>query len=228
MSDLKLFRIGIGGVQAIQGTSVAVEKTLQTLIETHLETFLGVRLLTTEYVTGSDHKGRIDTLGIDENNSPVIIEYKRALNENVINQRLFYLNWLMNHQKDFAWIVLKRFGVDADSIDWNAPRLICIAGDFTKYDEHAIHQMPRNIELIRYRRYGDDLLLFELVNATSTPGTGEAQGKPSSSENPTGGGRNQTTELLLTESLQRPLRYRIATQESGTPYWPSATMSRKL
>jgi len=122
VSDLKLFRIGTGGAQAIQGTSVAIEKTLQTLIETHLETFLGVRLLTTEYVTGSDHKGRIDTLGIDENNSPVIIEYKRAMNENVINQGLFYLNWLMNHQKDFAWLVLKRFGVEAaDSIDWNAP-----------------------------------------------------------------------------------------------------------
>ena len=32
--------------------------------------------------------------GIDENCSPVIIEYKRALNENVINQGLFYLDWL--------------------------------------------------------------------------------------------------------------------------------------
>ena len=29
--------------------------------------------------------------------------------------------------------------------------------------------MRRNIELIRYRRYGDDLLLFELVNAASAP-----------------------------------------------------------
>ncbi len=162
MSDLKLFRVGAGGVQAIPGTSVAVEKTLQTLIEGHSESFLGVRFLASEHMTGSDYKGRIDTLGIDENNSPVIIEYKRALNENVINQGLFYLNWLMNHQKDFAWLVLKRFGVEvAESIDWNTPRLVCIAGDFTKYDEHAIQQMPRNIERIRYRRYGDDLLLLE-------------------------------------------------------------------
>jgi predicted transport protein len=48
-----------------------------------------------------------------------------------------------------------------------AARLLCIAGDFTKYDEHAVQQIERNIELLRYRRYGADLLLLELVNASS-------------------------------------------------------------
>ena len=54
-------------------------------MEQHLESFLGVRFLATEYVTGKAHGGRIDTLGLDDNNCPVIIEYKRALNENVIS-----------------------------------------------------------------------------------------------------------------------------------------------
>lgn len=35
------------------------------------------------------------------------------------------------------------------------PRLISIAGDFTKYDEHAVQQINRDIELVRYRRYED-------------------------------------------------------------------------
>lgn len=35
----------------------------------------------------------MDTLGIDENNAPVVVEYKRSSNENVINQGLFYLDW---------------------------------------------------------------------------------------------------------------------------------------
>jgi hypothetical protein len=34
---------------------------------------------------------------------------------------------------------------------------LCIAGDFTRYDEYAVLQIPRNIELLRYRRYGGDL-----------------------------------------------------------------------
>lgn len=168
MSDIKLFRIGNSSAQELQGTSIAIEKTLQILIETHLEVFLGVRFLATELSTGKSHGGRIDTLGIDENGSPVIIEYKRALNENVINQGLFYLDWLMDHKGEFELLVLKTLGKDAaDSIDWSAPRLLCIASDFTKYDEYAVQQINRNIELIRYRRYGNDLILFELVNATT-------------------------------------------------------------
>jgi predicted transport protein len=165
MADIKLFRIK--GEQAISlpATSMSVEKSLQTLIENHLEVLLGIRFLKTEYSTGKKHKGRIDTLGVDENGCPVIIEYKRAMNENVINQGLFYLDWLMDHQGEFTLAVQKKFGPKgADKIDWSSPRLVCIAGDFTKYDEHAVQQINRNIELIRYRRYGDDLLLLELVN----------------------------------------------------------------
>jgi predicted transport protein len=168
MADMKLFRLDKNHVEEIAVRSIAVEKTLQSLIERHLEKFLSVRFLGSEYSTGKTHKGRIDTLGIDENGSPVIIEYKRALNENVINQGLFYLDWLLDHKGEFELLVTKQHGQQvAASIDWTSPRLCCIASDFTKYDEHAVQQMNRNIELIRYRRYGDTLLLFELVNATT-------------------------------------------------------------
>ena len=54
----------------------------------------------------------------------------------------------------------------ADRIGWSAPRLVCIAADFTKYDGHAVQQINRNIELSRYRRCGEELLLLELANAT--------------------------------------------------------------
>ena len=168
MSDIKLFNLSNGLVQELQGTSIAIEKTLQTLIESHLEIFLGVQFLVSEYSTGKTHGGRIDTLGIDENGSPVIIEYKRAVNENVINQGLFYLDWLMDHKGEFELLVMRKLGnTIADAIDWSTPRLLCIASDFTKYDEHAIGQINRNIELIRYRRYGEELILFELVNVTT-------------------------------------------------------------
>ena len=124
-------------------------------------------MLASEYVTGPKQPGRIDTLGIDENANPVIIEYKRATNENVINQGLFYLDWLLDHQAAFKVLVLEKLGKKAaEEIDWSAPRLVCIAGGFTRYDEHAVEQMNRNIELIRYRHFGKNLLMIELVNAT--------------------------------------------------------------
>lgn len=174
MSDIKLFRISDNEVSQVEGHSVAVEKSLQTLLEKHLEAFLGVRLVKSEYATGKTHGGRIDTLGLDENDSPVIIEYKRSLNENVINQGLFYLDWLLDHKGEFTLLAQKHADpkLTEDDIDWMGARLLCIAGEFTKFDEHAVKQIDRNIELIRYRSYGKELLLLELVNA-STGSTSE-------------------------------------------------------
>ena len=175
MGDIKLFRIGKTKVQQLGGKSLALERSLQTMIEKHLEELLGVRFLATEYSTGKTHRGRIDTLGIDENGCPVIIEYKRATNENVINQGLFYLDWLMDHKADFRILVQETIGKKAsENIEWSNPRLLCIAGDFTKYDEHAVQQINRNIELIRYVRYPEDLFLLELVNAVQAGRAAEA------------------------------------------------------
>lgn len=169
MSDIQLFRLGLAnGACELPGRAVAVEKQLQTLLEAHMETFLGVRFLASEYATGKTHKGRIDSLGLDENGCPVIVEYKRHSNENVINQGLFYLDWLLDHQAEFRWLVMETLGKDAaEQIEWGGTRLLCIAADFTRYDQHAVQLIQRNIELIRYKLFADDLLLLELVNSVS-------------------------------------------------------------
>lgn len=211
MSDIKLFRLQAGKAVELQGDASDLEKPLQTLIEANLDTLLGIRFLATEYSTGKTHAGRIDSLGLDENNCPVILEYKRSMGENVINQGLFYLDWLMDHQAEFKLLVMDQLGKPAaDAIDWTAPRLVCIAADFTKYDGHAVQQINRNIELIRYRRFGDELLLLELANAASAnagkpsnpKGAKQAKAAPTptaeyTSAKPTGGDRSYADWLPL-------------------------------
>lgn len=191
MGDIKLFRITASGAVELAGQTATIEKSLQTMMERHLEELLGIRFLATEYTTGKRHNGRIDTLGIDENNSPVIIEYKRTTNENVMNQGLYYLDWLMDHQAEFTLLVQKRFGVEAaDAIDWSAPRLLCIAGGFTKYDEYAVQQINRNIELYTYKKFGEELFLLDLVNATTaSPSTASAE----TASNSKGNSKNSKT-----------------------------------
>ena len=164
MGDIKLFKIK-EGVEEIEGKSVQLEEHLQNIIEENMEIFLGVKFLATEYTTGKVHNGRIDSLGIDENNCPVIIEYKRAINENVINQGLYYLDWLLDHKAEFELLVMKKLGVEiCENIEWSSPRLICIANGFTKYDIHAVKQINRNIDLIKYKNYQEELLLLEMVH----------------------------------------------------------------
>ncbi|MEV6432980.1 DUF5655 domain-containing protein [Streptomyces anulatus] len=145
-----------------------VEVDVQGLVEAHMETLLGVRFLASEYGTGAVHGGRIDSLGLDENGSPVIVEYKRGTDAGVINQGLFHLSWLMDHRAEFEHLVRRRLGVTAASqVLWSGPRLICIAGDFSRYDAHAVREHWRSIDLVRYRFFGSDLLGLETVASVS-------------------------------------------------------------
>ena len=185
MSDIQLFRLSNTTAVELSGRAAAVEKHLQVMIEAQMWTFLGVRFLATAYATGKTHKGRIDSLGLDENGCPVIIEYKRHTNENVINQGLFYLDWLMDHRAEFQWLVMEKLGKDvAEQVDWAGTRLLCIAADFTRYDQHAVQQIPRNIELIRYKLFADDLLLLDLVNSVSVADATAAKDEPGDAMTP--------------------------------------------
>ncbi|CAM5326667.1 DUF5655 domain-containing protein [Streptomyces abikoensis] len=164
MSGLKLFSLGGAGVAEIAARPVARERHVQELVERHMETFLRVRFLASEYNTGPRHGGRIDSLGLDENGAPVIIEYKRGQDAGVINQGLFYLSWLIDHKAEFQHLVRERLGAAAAAqVLWSNPRLICIAEDFTRYDVHAIGEIQRTIDLVRYRYFGNDLLALESV-----------------------------------------------------------------
>jgi predicted transport protein len=172
MGDLKLFQIDKGAAIELQGTALALERPLQVLIERNMVVLFGVRFLASEHSTGKKHGGRIDSLGLDENGSPVIFEYKRAVNENVINQGLFYLDWLLDHRAEFELLVMKTLDAKAaELIDWSSPRLVCVASDFTRYDEHAIAQINRSIELVRYRDYNGAFLTLDLVASTSATAT---------------------------------------------------------
>lgn len=179
MSEIKLFSIS-GSVEERISTEAVLEKALQTLIENNMETFFGVRFLKSEYAITN---GRMDSIGIDENNSPVIFEYKRSQDENVINQGLFYLDWLMDHKADFKLLVIEKLGMEAaDGIDWSVPCVICIARNFTKYDIHAVNQMQKNIKLVSYRKYGYDLILFEHLNAPTVKSVVDGDGDREKSE----------------------------------------------
>ncbi|WP_328509548.1 transporter [Streptomyces mirabilis] len=164
MNDLKLFRVADGKAAEIPGAAVALERQLQTLIEANMEAMLGIRFLTSEYTTGPRHRGRIDSLGLDENGNPVIVEYKRSNGKAVITQALSYLSWLRDHRHEFESLVKERLGGDAaDLVDWSSPRLVCIAADFTSHDAHALEEIGRRIDLVSYRDFGGGLLALQLV-----------------------------------------------------------------
>ena len=175
MGEINLYQVSDDGqVTEVPPDPVDLERHVQDLIEKNLDELLGITFLESEYSTGEKHGGRIDTLGLDENNSPVIIEYKKTQNQNVINQGLYYFDWLVDHKAEFENLVHNQISLDRE-VDWSSPRLVCIAPDFTKYDSHAVEQIGQNIELMRFERYSDGLLLLELINVVESSESSESE-----------------------------------------------------
>ena len=152
------------------------ERDLQSFVETNMKTLFGIDFLATEYRI-LPHNGRIDSLGIDENDSPIIIEYKKDKKDNVINQGLFYLDWLIDHQADFKLLVQEKLDRKPTEIKLSPPRVLLIARSFNKYDLYAVKQMS-NIELWEYSRYEKNVFELKLVGSSQNDKTMQTKGKP--------------------------------------------------
>lgn len=159
---MPLFRVSKARVEPVPQANFPTEKALQTLIEQNLGPIFNCRFVASEFPTGSQHGGRIDTLALSEDDNPVIIEYKKVESSELVNQSLFYLSWLNDHRGDFTLAVHKALGLKAE-IDWSETRVICIAPNYRKYDLHAVQMMGQNIELWSYRRFTNDTFYLEEV-----------------------------------------------------------------
>jgi predicted transport protein len=177
---MPLYQIKQNSTQQIKPSSFKSERELQRLFEANLEDLLGVRFVASEFTTGDRQRGRIDTLGLDEDGTPVIIEYKKSSKENIINQGLFYLDWLVDHKGDFTLIAQETLGNNIE-IDWSGPRLILVAESFSEYDKYAVNRIGANIQLWTYRRYGDGFLFLDAIFSTISKAT-TRENKPSSVE----------------------------------------------
>jgi len=157
---MALFKINGTTVKKITAKDLDLERNLQVLFEANLNELLNIAFLSHEFPTSFG--GRIDTLGIDKDGAPCIIEYKKNQNDSVINQGLSYLYWLLDHKADFEKICQnKKIGIE---IDWDSPRVICIAESYNKFDLDTVNILPINVELWRYRIYDENILFLEPEN----------------------------------------------------------------
>ena len=159
---MPLFEINNSILSPVNHSNFNTEKELQKLIEDNLDTVFGCRYVATEFKTGEQHAGRIDTLALSEDNNPVIIEYKKVESSELINQSLFYLAWLQDHRGDFQIAVQNSLGKSVE-VDWTDIRVICLAPNYKKFDLHAVQVMGTNLELWSYRLFENGSLYLEEV-----------------------------------------------------------------
>ncbi len=157
-----------GNLKKLNSFLATKERDIQNLVEKNLLEVLDMHFLASEYVT--TFGGRIDTLAVDKNGAPVIIEYKRNQNDNIINQGLSYLRWLQAQKIEFfQMLILKKIGNDffkSIVIDWKNPRVVCIAESYNKFDIDTVEVVPMRIELFKYRYYDNGIFSLEPLNVS--------------------------------------------------------------
>jgi len=161
---MALFGVEQDKVRVIEAREFANEAALQKLFDDNLEDITGVRLIESQYPIPN---GRIDSLGIDEQNTPVVIEYKWGYDAGAIIQGLSYLRWVRENRRAFEMLVREKFG--NLKVNWlSPPRLLIIAKQFSDKEMSAIALISASVELRRYSFYGNLLSVEDAIVAPPT------------------------------------------------------------
>lgn len=159
---MPIFRISGDKVEKIKPTKftgIDKEKQLQKLIEKNLDKIFDMSFIRTEHLTS--HGGRIDTLAIDRDSRPVIIEYKEDKSSTVLLQGLYYMDWLVENKAEFEKLVRLKLKKDIE-INWKSGvRLILIAKNFEIWDKFAVNRIKEEVELYEYVLYENNELKLD-------------------------------------------------------------------
>jgi RecB family endonuclease NucS len=151
---LPIFKIAgkkIEKIKASQFSGSEKEKQLQSLIESNLDTIFDMTFVFSEFSTS--HGGMIDTLAIDTDKRPVIIEYKADKSATILLQGLYYMDWLVENKAEFEKVVRSQLAKEIP-INWNSGiRLVLIARSFEIWDKFAVNRIKEEVELYEYTLY---------------------------------------------------------------------------
>lgn len=146
-----------GIISQIKEKPFKLEKEMQQLFETNLNTIMGLELVKSEF---SIKNKRIDTLAYDhQNNAFIIIEYKRDKNISVVDQGFTYLSLMLENKADFIIEYnesLQQQRLKRDDVDWSQTRVVFVSPGFTGNQKLATNFKDIAIELWEVKRFEND------------------------------------------------------------------------
>ena len=159
---MPIFKISGKRIERIKPTIFSgsdKEKQLQSLIEKNLDEMFDMTFIKTEHSTS--YGGRIDTLAIDRDNRPIIIEYKEDKSSTILLQGLYYMDWLVENKAEFEKLMRLKLKKDIP-VNWKSGvRLILIAKNFEIWDKFAVNRLKEEVELYEYVLYENNELKLE-------------------------------------------------------------------
>ncbi len=202
---MKLYTIDGNRLKSVDNHAFKLEKEIQTLVENNLDELFNLELVRSEL---SIKNFRLDTLAYDqENNSFVIIEYKRDRNFSVIDQGYTYMSILLNNKADFILEYHEHCGITLkkNEVDWSQSKVIFISPFFTEYQKNSINFKDVPFELWEIKRYANGLIGLNQHKTTSEESiTTTSKSKDDVVLNVTKQVTVHTEESLLNKSKSRP------------------------
>lgn len=145
-----------------------LERELQRLFESNLETVMGLELVKSEC---SIKNKRIDTLAFDpQSNAFVIIEYKRDRNTSVFDQGVTYLNLMLQYKEVFIVEYNESLNrnLKRNDIDWSQTRVVFVSSDFTENQIEATNFKDLSIELWQVKHYENGTVTVNPIQKSKT------------------------------------------------------------
>ena len=142
----------------IESKSFNVEKDIQTIVEENTQELFNIDFVSSEF---SLNDFRIDSLCYDEeNNSFVIIEYKKGKSYSVIDQGYSYLSLMLNNKSDFIleYNENKKNNLKRDDVDWSSSRVIFLSPSFNIYQKNSVNFKDIPFELWEIKRYTNNMI----------------------------------------------------------------------
>jgi len=164
---MKLFELNEKKLSPIRSQPFSLEREIQDVVEENVEELFGLELVKSEMSIGGF---RFDTLCYDrENNSFVIIEYKKGSSYSVIDQGYTYLSILLNNKSDFIleYNETKNNLLKRDDIDWTQSRIIFISPKFSEYQKTSINFKNVPFDLWEITRFQNETIGLNLIETNS-------------------------------------------------------------
>ena len=164
---MEVFNLKNDKVEEVELKPFKLEKDIQNLVEKNTETFFELEFIYSELTVG-DY--RIDSLCFDnENNSFVIIEYKKGNSYSVIDQGYTYLQLLLNNKSDFLLTLSQHLNkvLRLEDIDWSQSKIIFVSPSFNSYQKDSVNFKNLPFELWEIKRFSNNTIVFNKHKSSS-------------------------------------------------------------
>lgn len=194
---MQLFQNDRGVLTPIEKDSFKLEKDIQSLIESNMDTLFGLEFVSSEFAVA---EFRLDSLAYDEqNNSFVIVEYKKGHSYSVVDQGYSYLSVMLNNKAEFILEYNEKTGkqLKRNDIDWTSSRVIFVSPSFNTYQKNSVNFKDVPFELWEIKKFDGGLVALEQQVSNSNESIENISGS-----NPNSVIKKVTTEVKVSSEAQ--------------------------